>query len=432
MSSIGPSGPNVASNSGRIFLMLKPREERMSAEGLIQELRPKLAAIPGIRAFLQNLPPIRIGGQLTKSQYQLTLQGTDTDELYRMAPLLEARIRELPGLQDVTSDLQIANPQIGVEIDRDKAKVTGLSAQQIEDALFSAYGSRQISTIFTPTNTYKVILELDPRYQEDPSALSRLYVRSSNGALVPLTAVTKRTPGLGPLLVNHLGQLPSVTISFNLRPGVSLGEAVTAVNREARAALPATITTSFQGTAQAFQASLKGLGILLLMAILVIYIVLGILYESFVHPLTILSGLPSAGFGALLALLLFRMDLNLYGFVGVIMLVGIVKKNAIMMIDFALEAERKEGKGPQEAIHQGCLVRFRPIMMTTMSALMATLPIAVGFGAGAESRRPMGIAVVGGLLFSQLITLYLTPVVYVYLDKVQGYMRRRRRIPTPA
>jgi HAE1 family hydrophobic/amphiphilic exporter-1 len=431
MSSIGPSGPNVASNSGRIFFMLKPREERKSAEEIIQGLRPKLAAIPGIRAFLQNLPPIRIGGQLTKSQYQLTLQGTDTNELYRLAPVLEAKLRELPGLQDVTSDLQIANPQINVSIDRDKAKVTGLSAQQIEDALFSAYGSRQISTIFTPTNTYKVILELEPRFQEDPKSLSRLYVRSSYGALVPLNAVTKQTPGLGPLLVNHLGQLPSVTISFNLKPGIALGDAVAAVYKAARAALPATITTSFQGTAQAFQASLEGLGILLLMAILVIYIVLGILYESSIHPLTILSGLPSAGLGALLALMLFRMDLNLYGFVGVIMLVGIVKKNAIMMIDFALEAERKEGKSPQEAIHKGCLVRFRPIMMTTMSALMATLPIAIGFGAGAEARRPMGIAVVGGLLFSQMITLYLTPVVYVYLDEFQGFLRgRRTRTPS--
>ena len=426
MSSIGPSGPNVASNSGRIFFMLKPREERKSAEEIIQDLRPKLAAIPGVRAFLQNLPPIRIGGQLTKSQYQLTLQGTDTGELYRQAPVLEAKLRQLPGLQDVTSDLQIANPQIGVAIDRDKAKVTGLSAQQIEDALFSAYGSRQISTIFTPTNTYKVILELEPRFQEDPTALSRLYVRSSYGALVPLNAVTKQTPGLGPLLVNHLGQLPSVTISFNLKPGIALGDAVAAVGNVARASLPPTITTSFQGTAQAFQASLEGLGILLLMAILVIYIVLGILYESSIHPLTILSGLPSAGLGALLALMLFRMDLNLYGFVGVIMLVGIVKKNAIMMIDFALEAERKEGKSPQEAIHKGCLVRFRPIMMTTMSALMATLPIAIGFGAGAESRRPMGVAVVGGLLFSQLITLYLTPVVYVYLDEFQGFLRGRK------
>ncbi|HLO10253.1 MAG TPA: efflux RND transporter permease subunit, partial [Desulfobacteria bacterium] len=432
MSSVGASGPNVAGNSGRIFIRLKPRADRvLSADEIIQEMRPKLAGTPGIRAFLQNLPPIRIGGQLTKSQYQLTLQSPDTGELYRMAPLLEEKLRGLPGLQDVTSDLQIANPQVNVEIDRDKARSMGVSAEQIEDALFSAYGARQISTIFAPNNTYKVILELLPKFQTDPAALSRLYVRSSSGLSVPLSAVARLTPGVGPLLVNHLGQLPSVTLSFNLRPGVALGDAVSAVDKVARATLPASITTSFQGTAQAFQASLKGLGILLLMAILVIYIVLGVLYESFIHPLTILSGLPAAGLGALLALLLFRLDLNLYAFVGVIMLIGIVKKNAIMMIDFALEAERKEGKGPTEAILEGSLIRFRPIMMTTMSALMATLPIAVGYGAGGESRSAMGIAVVGGLLFSQLITLYLTPVVYVTLDRFQAAIRKTIRKDTP-
>jgi HAE1 family hydrophobic/amphiphilic exporter-1 len=433
MSSVGASGPNVAGNSGRIFIRLKPRSERpFSADEIIQKLRPKLAEIPGIRAFIQNLPPIRIGGQLTKSQYQLTLQSPDTEELYRMAPVLEEKLRALPGLQDVTSDLQIANPQVNVEIDRDKARAMGISAEQIEDALFSSYGARQISTIFAPNNTYKVILELQPRFQADPSALSRLYVRSASGVLVPLSAVARLTPGLGPLLVNHLGQLPSVTLSFNLRPGVALGDAVSAVDKVARATLPASIVTSFQGTAQAFQASLKGLGLLLLMAILVIYIVLGVLYESFIHPLTILSGLPSAGLGALVALMVFRLDLNLYAFVGVIMLIGIVKKNAIMMIDFALEAERKEGKSPSDAIFEGCLIRFRPIMMTTMSALMATLPIALGYGAGGESRSAMGISVVGGLLVSQLITLYLTPVVYVYLDRFQALFRRGfRRKPAP-
>ncbi|MHB1024114.1 MAG: efflux RND transporter permease subunit [Desulfobacteria bacterium] len=427
MSSVGPSGPNVSGNSGRIFIRLKPRADRaLSVDEVIQEMRPKLAGIPGIRAFMQNLPPIRIGGQLTKSQYQLTLQSPDTGELYRLALLLEEKMRGLPGLQDVTSDLQIANPQVNVTIDRDKARSMGVSAEQIESALFSAYGARQVSTIFAPNNTYKVILELLPTFQTDPAALSRLYIRSSTGMQVPLSAVAKLTPGVGPLLVNHLGQLPSVTLSFNLRPGVALGDAVSAVDKVARATLPASITTSFQGTAQAFQDSLKGLGILLLMAILVIYLVLGILYESFIHPLTILSGLPSAGLGALLALLLFRMDLNLYAFVGVIMLIGIVKKNAIMMIDFALEAERKEGKGPTEAILEGCLIRFRPLMMTTMSALMATLPIAIGYGAGGESRSAMGIAVVGGLLFSQMITLYLTPVIYVTLDRLQASLRKKK------
>jgi HAE1 family hydrophobic/amphiphilic exporter-1 len=427
MSSVGPSGPNVSGNSGRIFIRLKPRADRaLSADEVIREMRPKLAGIPGIRAFMQNLPPIRIGGQLTKSQYQLTLQSPDTGDLYRMAPILEEKLRGLAGLQDVTSDLQIANPQVSVTIDRDKARSMGVSAEQIESALFSAYGARQISTIFAPNNTYKVILELLPKFQTDPAALSRLYVRSSSGMLVPMSAVARLSPGVGPLLVNHLGQLPSVTLSFNLRPGVALGDAVSAVDKVARATLPTSITTSFQGTAQAFQASLKGLGILLLMAILVIYIVLGVLYESFIHPLTILSGLPAAGLGALLALLLFRLDLNLYAFVGVIMLIGIVKKNAIMMIDFALEAERKEGKGPTEAILEGCLIRFRPIMMTTMSALMATLPIAIGYGAGGESRSAMGIAVVGGLLFSQLITLYLTPVVYVTLDRLQATIRKKK------
>jgi HAE1 family hydrophobic/amphiphilic exporter-1 len=431
MSTVGASGPNVASNSGRIFARLKPRSERsLSADEIIQELRPKLAEVPGIRAFLQNLPPIRIGGQLTKSQYQLTLQSPDTGELYRMAPVLENKLRSLPGLQDVTSDLQIANPQVNVDIDRDKARAMGITAEQVESALFSAYGARQISTIFAPNNTYKVIVELLPAFQADPAALSRLYIRSSGGMLAPLSAVARLSPGLGPLLVNHLGQLPSVTLSFNLRPGVALGDAVREVDKVARATLPASITTSFQGTAQAFQASLQGLGILLLMAILVIYIVLGILYESFVHPLTILSGLPSAGLGALLALLVFRLDLNLYAFVGIIMLIGIVKKNAIMMIDFALDAERREGRAPADAIREGCLIRFRPIMMTTMSALMATLPIALGIGAGGESRSAMGISVVGGLVFSQLITLYLTPVVYVYMDRLQSALAWRRR-PAP-
>jgi len=426
MSSVGSGGPNLAGNSGRIFIYLKDRSQRKrTVDDIIQDLRVKTADVPGLRIFMQNLPTVRFGGQLTKSQYQFTLQGPNIEELYSYTPILEDKIRLIPGLQDVTSDLQIKNPQVNVEINRDKASTLGVSAQQIEDALYYSYGARQVSTILASSNQYRVITELEPKYQTDPSVLSLLYIRSSSGELVPLSAVAEITKNVGPLSVNHLGQLPSVTLSFNLKPGTPLGYAVDEVHKLADVTLPPTISRSFQGTAQAFESSMRGFWFLLLMAIIVIYIVLGILYESFIHPLTILSGLPSAGLGALLTLMLFGVELNLYAFVGIIMLIGIVKKNAIMMIDFALEAERKEGKSAEEAIYQGCLIRFRPIMMTTMAALMATLPIALGFGAGAETRRPLGLAVVGGLLFSQIITLYITPVIYIYLDNFQKKLGSR-------
>ena len=448
MSFAGAGGGLGGGNSGFFFMHLKPRpsggtqmvewfKDRLripyphdpklrylDTDQVLQGLRPRLMAVPGIMAFMQNPPPIQIGGHFTTSQYQFTVQGSDTTELYRESLKLADQLRTVTGVQDLNTDLQVTNPQVNVVIDRDKANALGVNAYQVENALEAAYSSRQVSTIYAPNNEYWVMLELEPQYQMDPQALSLLYIRSSSGQEVPLSAVSKLTQSLGPLQVNHTGQLPSVTVSFNLKPGTPLGDVVNRVEEIARQSLPSDLTANFEGAAQQFESSLTGLAVLLIVTILVIYIVLGILYESFIHPLTILSGLPSAALGALLTLKYFGYELDLYAFVGIIMLIGIVKKNAIMMIDFALDAERNAGKTTQEAIYYGALVRFRPIMMTTMAALMGTMPIAVGFGAGAEARRPLGLCVVGGLVFSQLITLYITPVYYTYLDSFQKWLQR--------
>jgi HAE1 family hydrophobic/amphiphilic exporter-1 len=405
-------------------------EHHMAIDDVIHELQPKLDKVPGMRVFLQNPPAIRIGGQSTKSLYQFTLSSPQTDQLYKYAQLLEARMRTLPTLAGVTSDLQIKNPQANVVVDRDKASALGVMPQQVEDALYSAYGQRLVSPIYTTDNEYWVVSQVQNRFQSDPGMLSELYIRSSFGQLVPLVAVSKFTTSVGPLTVNHTGQLPSVTISFNLAPGVALGQAVNGVQSIASAMLPLSINTSFQGTAQAFQRSLSGLGILLIMTVVVIYIVLGILYESYIHPITILTGLPAAAFGGLAMLSLFHMQLDIYGFVGLIMLIGIVKKNAIMMVDFALELERNGDYTASESAYQGCMIRFRPIMMTSACTIMGTLPIAIGFGADAGARRPLGLCVVGGLTFAQFVTLYLTPVFYTYMDAFVKWRHAGKRQAT--
>ena len=433
MSAIGGGGSRSGVlNQGRIYMTLKPRNERPSIDRIMTDLRQKLSAIPGLRAYPQVPPAIRIGGQLTKALYQLTLTGSDLQELYTAGDKLEQRFRQIPELADVNSDLQITSPQLAVDIQRDRAATLGITPAQIEDALYSAFGTRQVSTIYTPTNQYYVIMEVAPEFSRDASALSLIYLRSQSGKLVSLDTVATVRRTVGPLTIGHLGQLPAVTLSFNLKPGVSLGDATAKVEAAARAELPSTVSYNFVGSAQAFTSSLQGMGLLIITAVLVIYIVLGILYEDFIHPLTILSGLPAASFGALVTLWAFREELNIMGYVGVILLIGIVKKNAIMMIDFAIAKERDQGKNfnPEQAIVEACLVRFRPIMMTTFAALAGALPIALGLGAGADSRRPLGLAVVGGLVVSQLLTLYITPVIYIYMDRFMHWLQHKRRTPS--
>ncbi|MBV9521541.1 MAG: efflux RND transporter permease subunit, partial [Alphaproteobacteria bacterium] len=436
-SSAGATGFSPATNQGRIFINLRPRDQRKDdVLAIIQQLRKAVAAVPGMKVFFQPIQNIQVGGRLSKSLYQYTLQDGSLDELYHFAPLIDKRLAELPGFQDVTSDLQIGNLKAVIDVDADKASQLGITADAIRNTLFSAFGERQVSTIYTPSNDYEVILEADPRFQEDPAALSRIYVRPAIGANtppIPLDAFATVRRSVGPLTVNHQGQLPSVTISFNLAPGISLGDAVQRIQQlERDMNLPVTISTGFQGTAQVFQDSLRGQGLLLTAAVLVIYMVLGILYESFIHPITILSGLPAAGLGALLTLILFHQDLSVIAIIGIVMLIGIVKKNAIMMIDFAIERRKTPGTSADEAIYEACLLRFRPIMMTTMAAIMGTLPIALGVGSGSELRRPLGLAVVGGLCVSQLLTLYITPVVYTYLEMARTWFGAKDEEPAAA
>jgi len=426
MSSIGGSMFSSGANTGRMFLELKPKEERDPAPEFIAKMRPKISRLPGLKATLTMPPEIRIGGRGSRSNYEFTLQSPDTGELYRYAGIMEREIAQLPSVLDVNSDVQMRSPRLSIEVDRDKAAALGVNVQEIASALYSGYGPSWTSTIYSPSNQYRVLLEVEPRYQQYGDMLSSLYLKAANGKLVPLDAVTRRKMDVGPQSINHSGQLPSVTVSFNLKPGVALSQAVDEIRDLASDKIPATMSTSFTGTAKAFEDSMKNLNIMLIVAILVVYIVLGILYESFIHPITILSGLPSAAFGALLTLMIFGVDLNIYAFVGLLLLVGLVKKNAIMQIDFALNAQRERGLNAHDAIFEGCIARFRPILMTTLASMLGAVPMAIGYGAGGEARRPLGLAVIGGLLFSQMVTLYLTPAVYILLQNLSDSFSRRK------
>jgi HAE1 family hydrophobic/amphiphilic exporter-1 len=432
MSALGGGGTAGATNQGTLFITLKPLGQRPSADVVVPEITHRLSVIPGLAVYLQNPPSIRIGGRTSKALYQYTMQSSDIDALYAGTAKLQAALRKIPLITDVTSDLLNTNPQVTIVIDRDRAGSLGITPLQIEKTLSDAYNEQQVSTIYTTSNEYWVVMEVLPAAQRNISDLASLYVNTNSGKYVPLSAIAHFERSVGPVTVNHSGQVPSVTISFNVPPGGSLDAASAAISRAAAQVLPSSITGQFAGSAAALQSSLQGMGVLLLITVFVIYIVLGILYESFIHPITILTGLPFAAFGALLALAITRVELDMYGFVGIIMLIGIVKKNAIMMIDFAIERERNEHIPPEKAILEAASVRFRPIMMTTVAAIVGSLPIAIGVGATSSSRRPLGVAVVGGLAFSQIVTLYVTPVFYTYLDELQDWMGRRFRGVAPA